>query len=297
MLVVIGYPLAAARAVEAFGARAVGAALLVVGLASFAASLRRRVPGLGLGLRGLPLALAALAFATGDVRFLQLVPAAIQAMLCGVSFSARCAVAARSSSRLRCARALRAGLHRAVLPQGQRRLRRAVRRAGGRARRARAGGAGEHLGARCKLPRLGTDGRRHVRRVRGAQGLVPALRARPPRPHAPQIAAAREHRAGPALARLDPPEARRAGHAAALGRGGSTPPASARGAPRRQSRRPELALVQPKRPSSRRSSPASSKRRNSAASGQGCAPAAPRPARSKSKPGPAPSQSSSRPRP
>lgn len=84
MLVVIGYPLAAVRAVEAFGARAVGAALLVAGLASFAASRQRSIPGLGLGLRGLPLALAALAFASGDVRFVQLVPAAIEAMLCGL---------------------------------------------------------------------------------------------------------------------------------------------------------------------------------------------------------------------
>lgn len=84
LLIVIGYPLAAAWAVEAFGARAVGAAILVVGLASFAASARRSVPGLGLWLRGLPLALAALAFATGDVRFIQLVPAAIELILCGL---------------------------------------------------------------------------------------------------------------------------------------------------------------------------------------------------------------------
>ena len=84
MLVVIGYPLAAAHAVEAFGARAVGAAIFGVGLVSFAASRRRSVPGLGLGLRALPLALAALAFASGDVRFVRLVPAAIEVMLCGV---------------------------------------------------------------------------------------------------------------------------------------------------------------------------------------------------------------------
>lgn len=84
LLVVIGYPLAAARAVEAFGTRAVGGAILAIGLASFAASLRRSVPGLGLALRILPLGVAALAVATGDVRFVQLVPAAIEAILCGV---------------------------------------------------------------------------------------------------------------------------------------------------------------------------------------------------------------------
>jgi uncharacterized membrane protein len=81
LLLAIGYPLAAAEAVEAFGSRAVGAALFGLGLASFALSLRRAVPGLGLGLRGLPLALPALALASGDARFLAAVPAAIQAML------------------------------------------------------------------------------------------------------------------------------------------------------------------------------------------------------------------------
>jgi uncharacterized membrane protein len=84
LVVVIGYPLAAAWAVGAFGARAVGAALLALGAASFAASTRRAVPGLGLALRGLPVALAVLALATGDARFVQLVPAAIEAMLCGL---------------------------------------------------------------------------------------------------------------------------------------------------------------------------------------------------------------------
>jgi uncharacterized membrane protein len=84
MLVVVGYPLAAARAVDAFGARAVGAVILALGLASFAASLRRSIPGLGLGLRSLPFALAALALVSGDARFVQLVPAAIEAMLCGL---------------------------------------------------------------------------------------------------------------------------------------------------------------------------------------------------------------------
>jgi uncharacterized membrane protein len=84
MALAIGYPLAAARAVEAFGSRGVGAGLFVFGLASFALSLRRSIPGLGLGLRLLPLALPAFALASGDARFLAAVPAAIQAMLCAL---------------------------------------------------------------------------------------------------------------------------------------------------------------------------------------------------------------------
>jgi uncharacterized membrane protein len=84
LLLALGYPLLAAHAVEAFGSRAVGAVLFALGLGSFALSLRRPVPGLGLGLRLLPLALPALALARGDERFLAAVPAAIQAMLCGL---------------------------------------------------------------------------------------------------------------------------------------------------------------------------------------------------------------------
>ena len=84
MLVVIGYPLAAARGVEAFGARAVAATVLAISGVSLAASTRRSVPGLGLGLRSLPPALAVGALVTGDVRFVQLVPAAVEAMLCGL---------------------------------------------------------------------------------------------------------------------------------------------------------------------------------------------------------------------
>ena len=84
MLVAVGYPIAAARAVEAFGSRAVGATLLAVGALSFALTLRRSAPGFGLGLRSLPLVLAGLALATGDVRFVQLVPAAIEGILCGL---------------------------------------------------------------------------------------------------------------------------------------------------------------------------------------------------------------------
>lgn len=84
LLLAVGYPLLAARAVDAFGSRSVGAALFAVGLTSFALSLRRSVPGLGLGLRILPLALPALALASGDARFLAAVPAAIQAILCAL---------------------------------------------------------------------------------------------------------------------------------------------------------------------------------------------------------------------
>jgi uncharacterized membrane protein len=84
LLLAVGYPVAAARAVEAFGSRGVGAALFAVGLASFALSLRRSIPGLGLGLRWLPLALPGLALASGEARFLAAVPAAIQGMLCAL---------------------------------------------------------------------------------------------------------------------------------------------------------------------------------------------------------------------
>jgi uncharacterized membrane protein len=84
LLLAIGYPLLAARAIEAFGSRGVGAALLGIGSLSFVLSLRRSVPGLGLGLRLLPLALPALALASGDARFVAAVPAAIQVMLCAL---------------------------------------------------------------------------------------------------------------------------------------------------------------------------------------------------------------------
>jgi uncharacterized membrane protein len=84
LLLAVGYPLVAARAVEAFGSRGVGAALFALGLVSFGLSLRRSIPGLWLGLRLLPLALPALALASGDALFLAAVPAAIQAMLCAL---------------------------------------------------------------------------------------------------------------------------------------------------------------------------------------------------------------------
>lgn len=83
-LVAIGYPLVAARALHAYGPRQVGAAVLGLGVLSYASSLRRRVPGLGPWLRALPLLLPALAIVTGEVRFLKLVPAAIECILCAV---------------------------------------------------------------------------------------------------------------------------------------------------------------------------------------------------------------------
>jgi len=91
MLVAVSFPLLAARAVEAFGPRVASAAVLVLGLASLALSRRaeRAEPtgatsGRGAWLRALPLALPTLAVASGDERFLRLVPAAIEAVLCGL---------------------------------------------------------------------------------------------------------------------------------------------------------------------------------------------------------------------
>lgn len=84
MLLAVAYPLAAARAVEAFGPRAVGAALLALGLTGVALSRRRSIPGFGPRLRVLAVALPGLALLAGDARFLALVPAAIQAVLCGL---------------------------------------------------------------------------------------------------------------------------------------------------------------------------------------------------------------------
>jgi uncharacterized membrane protein len=88
MLVAMTFPLLAARAVAAFGPRPVGAAVLALGLVSLGLS-RRAEPvnaaaSTGRWLRALPLALPALAVWSGDERFLQLVPAAIEAVLCVV---------------------------------------------------------------------------------------------------------------------------------------------------------------------------------------------------------------------
>jgi uncharacterized membrane protein len=88
MLVALAFPLFAVWALEAFGARAAGAGLFALGLAGYALSLRgagaARVPGFGPGPRALLLALPGLAALSGDARFLQLVPAAIEALLCAV---------------------------------------------------------------------------------------------------------------------------------------------------------------------------------------------------------------------
>jgi len=88
MLVAVSFPLLAARAVEAFGPRVASAAVLVLGLASLVLSRRAEpasaAPGRADWLRSLPLALPALTVASGDERFLRLVPAAIEAVLCAV---------------------------------------------------------------------------------------------------------------------------------------------------------------------------------------------------------------------
>ena len=90
MLVAVAFPLLAARALAAFGPRVAGAAVLALGLASLALSRRaersetsRAGRGHGRWLRTLPLALPALALASGDERFLRLVPSAVELMLCG----------------------------------------------------------------------------------------------------------------------------------------------------------------------------------------------------------------------
>jgi uncharacterized membrane protein len=91
MLVAVSFPLLAARAVEAFGPRVASAAVLVLGLASLALSARAEraesassAPGRARWLRALPLALPILTVASGDERFLRLLPAVIEAMLCGL---------------------------------------------------------------------------------------------------------------------------------------------------------------------------------------------------------------------
>jgi len=81
----VGYPLAAERAIEAWGTRAVGGALLAAGGLSLALLHRARdLPTGPLPLRAGLLALPALAAATGGAVFLRLVPAAIQAALAAV---------------------------------------------------------------------------------------------------------------------------------------------------------------------------------------------------------------------
>ena len=84
LLVAMTFPLLAARAIAAFGPRPVGAAVLALGLASLALTRERGATSAGRWLRGLPLALPALAVWSDDECFLQLVPAAIEVVLCGL---------------------------------------------------------------------------------------------------------------------------------------------------------------------------------------------------------------------
>jgi uncharacterized membrane protein len=97
MLVAVAFPLAATWAVDTWGPRAAGALVFAFGLASLALSVRVEhgssagaasegtvLAGFGPWLRGLPLALPGLAALSGDVRFLKLVPAAIELVLCAV---------------------------------------------------------------------------------------------------------------------------------------------------------------------------------------------------------------------
>jgi uncharacterized membrane protein len=77
MLAALAFPLLAAWAVEAFGLRAASAVVLALGLASL--WLARAG-----SLRAVPLALPALALATGDERWLRLVPAVIELALAGL---------------------------------------------------------------------------------------------------------------------------------------------------------------------------------------------------------------------
>lgn len=75
----VGYPFAAERALQAWGARAVGAGLLTAGAVSLALLHRARdLPTGPRALRAAGLALPALALVTGQAVFLRLVPAAIQ---------------------------------------------------------------------------------------------------------------------------------------------------------------------------------------------------------------------------
>jgi uncharacterized membrane protein len=79
---VVGYPIAVERALGLWGTRGVGACVLALGLASFGLRLRQPVPGFDSWLGGLVLALPALAALTADARFLKLVPAGIEGLLC-----------------------------------------------------------------------------------------------------------------------------------------------------------------------------------------------------------------------
>jgi len=93
MLVVLTFPYAVDAALARFGVRSVAGGVLALGLLSLVPLVRggdatspvgRLLPRFGAGLRALPLALPAWALATGDFRALQLVPAAVEAMLTAV---------------------------------------------------------------------------------------------------------------------------------------------------------------------------------------------------------------------
>ena len=88
MLAAVAFPLLAVLAVDVWGPRAAGAGLLALGLLGLALSRRpagaAELPGFSPWLRGLLLALPGLAALTGEMRFLQLVPAALEALLCAV---------------------------------------------------------------------------------------------------------------------------------------------------------------------------------------------------------------------
>jgi uncharacterized membrane protein len=81
----LGYPIATARALEAFGTRPVALALVATGLLAFLPAVGRRpLPGVGPLPRSGLLALPVLAAASGNALFLRLVPAAIHALLASV---------------------------------------------------------------------------------------------------------------------------------------------------------------------------------------------------------------------
>jgi uncharacterized membrane protein len=83
LVLALAFPLLAVLAIDAWGPRATGAVLFALGLASFALP-RPEVPGIGRSPRALLVALPGFAALTDDARFLQLVPAAIQALLATV---------------------------------------------------------------------------------------------------------------------------------------------------------------------------------------------------------------------
>ena len=163
------------------------------------------------------LVLPALAAATGDVLFLRLVPAAIQALI-----AALFVVSLRGGGSLfyDAARTLHPYAPDFIAPYCRKSTivfagifaLLAVAAAGSRSP-ARVG-----LGRRDRLLDLDARARRIARRLGRAQVVVPLLRSRPARSAAQARAAAGEHRRGPPLARVHPPHARAARHAAAVGR-------------------------------------------------------------------------------